>query len=116
MKKLGLMMLCSLLVMTASAESIVRGRVKDSAGNSVGYATVAAEQSGQIVTALAAGADGRFELAIAKNGDYTIEVSSVGYQSATRKISAVGKLIDLGEVVLTEGVAVDAVAVTVPAL
>ena len=107
------MMLCSLLVMTASAESIVRGRVKDSAGNSVGYATVAAEQSGQIVTALAAGADGRFELAIAKNGDYTIEVSSVGYQSATRKISAVGKLIDLGEVVLTEGVAVDAVAVTV---
>ena len=113
MKKLGLMVISSLLVFVVSAENIVRGRVKDSAGNSVGYVTVAAEQSGKVVTALAAGADGRFELTLAQDGDYTIELSSVGYQSVTRQISAVGKPIDLGVVVLSEGVAVDAVAVTV---
>ena len=113
MKKLGLMVLCSLLVLTASAESIVRGRAMDSQRRAVGYATVAAEQEGKVVTAVAAGADGRFEIAIAKDGQYTVELSAVGYKSETRKISAVGKLIDLGEVVLNEGVAVDAVAVTV---
>ena len=113
MKKLGLMVLCSLLVLTASAESIVRGRVKDSAGNAVGYATVAAEQAGKVVSALAAGADGRFEITLQNNGNYTIELSAVGYQSVTREISAVGEPIELGDVVLSEGVAVDAVAVTI---
>ncbi len=107
------MMLCSLLVLSASAESIVRGLVKDSQSKAVGYATVAAEQQGKVVTAVAAGADGRFELTVAKDGDYTVEISAVGYQSEKRKMSAVGKPIDLGEVVLAEGVAVDAVAVTV---
>ena len=106
-------MLSSLLVLSASAESIVRGRVMDSQRRAVGYATVAAEQEGKVVTAVAAGADGRFEIAIAKDGEYTVELSAVGYKGETRKISAVGKLIDLGEVVLNEGVAVDAVAVTV---
>ena len=106
-------MLCSLLVLTASAESIVRGRVKDSAGNAVGYATVAAEQAGKVVSALAAGADGRFEITLQNNGNYTIELSAVGYQSVTREISAVGEPIELGDVVLSEGVAVDAVAVTI---
>jgi hypothetical protein len=109
MKRLGLMMLCSLLVLSASAESIVRGRAMDSQRRAVGYATVAAEQEGKVVTAVAAGADGRFEIAIAKDGEYTVELSAVGYKGETRKISAVGKLIDLGEVVLNEGVAVDAV-------
>ena len=107
------MVLTSLLVLSASAESIVRGRVMDSQRRAVGYATVAAEQQGKVVTAVAAGADGRFELTVAKDGDYIVEISAVGYQSEKRNVSAVGKPIDLGEVVLAEGVAVDAVAVTV---
>ena len=113
MKKLGLMMLLSLLVLTVSAKSVVRGRVVDSNNKAVGYATVAAEQQGKVVTAVAAAADGLFEVAIDKDGDYTIELSAVGYQSVRRKITAVGGEIDLGAVVLSEGVAVDAVAVTV---
>ena len=113
MKKLGLVCLLSLLFGVASAGVVVSGVVKDSKGSAVGYATVAAEQSGAVVVALAAGADGRFELSLKEDGDYTIEISSVGYQSVTRKVSAVGKPIDLGEIVLAEGVAVDAVAVTI---
>lgn len=113
MKKLGLLCLLSLLFGVASADVVVSGVVKDSKGSAVGYATVAAEQSGAVVAALAAGADGRFELLLKADGDYAVEVSSVGYQSATRKISAVGKPIDLGEITLAEGVKVDAVAVTI---
>lgn len=113
MKKLGLLCLLSLLFGVASADVVVSGVVKDSKGSAIGYATVAAEQSGAVVAALAAGADGRFELLLKADGDYTVEVSSVGYQSATRKISAVGKPIDLGEITLAEGVKVDAVAVTI---
>ena len=113
MKKLGLLCLLSLLFGVASADVVVSGVVKDSKGSAIGYATVAAEQSGAVVAALAAGADGRFELLLKADGDYTVEISSVGYQSATRKISAVGKPIDLGEITLAEGVKVDAVAVTI---
>lgn len=113
MKKLGLLCLLSLLFGCVYADVVVRGVVKDSKGSAIGYATVAAEQSGAVVAALAAGADGRFELTLKSDGDYTVEVSSVGYQSATRKISVVGKPIDLGEITLTEGVNVDAVAVTI---
>ena len=113
MKKLGLVCLLSLLFGVASAGVVVSGVVKESKGSAVGYATVAAEQSGSVIVALAAGADGRFELSLKDDGDYTVEISAVGYQSVTRKVSAVGKPIDLGEIILTEGVAVDAVAVTI---
>ena len=113
MKKLGLVCLLSLLFGVASAGVVVSGVVKESKGSAVGYATVAAEQSGSVIVALAAGADGRFELSLKDDGDYTVEISAVGYQSVTRKVSLVGKPIDLGEIILTEGVAVDAVAVTI---
>ena len=113
MKKLGLLCLLSLLFGAASAAVVVSGVVKDSKGSAIGYATVAAEQSGAVVAALAAGADGRFELQLKGAGDYTIELSAVGYQSQQRKVSVADKPIDLGEIVLAEGVAVDAVAVTI---
>ena len=77
MKKLGLLCLLSLLFGVASADVVVSGVVKDSKGSAIGYATVAAEQSGAVVAALAAGADGRFELLLKADGDYTVEISSV---------------------------------------
>ena len=113
MKRLGLLCALSLLFFAASAQTLLRGEVKDSKGSAVGYATVAAEQSGSVVAAIAAGVDGRFELSLKADGNYTIEVSSVGYQSATHKVTAQGKTIDLGQITLSEGVAVDAVAVTI---
>ena len=77
MKKLGFLCLLSLLSFVASAATVVRGVVKDSKGSAIGYATVAAEQSGAVVVALAAGADGRFSLEIKESGDYTDRKSVV---------------------------------------
>ena len=110
MKRLGLLCLLSLLFGAVSAGTVVRGEVKDGKGSAVGYATVAAEQSGAVVVAIAADVNGKFELVLKVDGNYTIEVSSVGYQSVKRDVAAVGKLIDLGAITLSEGVAVDAVA------
>ena len=113
MKRLGLLCLLSLLFGAVSAGTVVRGEVKDGKGSAVGYATVAAEQSGAVVVAIAADVNGKFELVLKADGNYTIEVSSVGYQSVKRDVAAVGTPIDLGTITLSEGVAVDAVAVTI---
>lgn len=114
MKRLCLLLFCSLSIVIASAETLVRGKVKDAAkGSGVAYATVSASRGSSIVTAVAADASGNFELRLKEDGDYSVELSAVGYQTLVRSLSALGKPIELGEVLLSEGVAVDAVAVTV---
>ena len=114
MKKLWILLFCSLFFTVSYAQSVVSGKVKDAAkGSGVAYATVSASRDGSVVAAVAADAEGSFSLSIKQSGDYTLEISSVGYQTFTRSISAVGKSIDLGEITLSEGVEVDAVAVTV---
>lgn len=114
MKRLCLLLFCSLSIVIASAETLVRGKVKDAAkGSGVAYATVSASRGSSIVTAVAADASGNFELRLKEDGDYSVELSAVGYQTLVRSVSALGKPIELGEVLLSEGVAVDAVAVTV---
>lgn len=114
MKRLCLLLFCSLSIVIASAETLVRGKVKDAAkGSGVAYATVSASRGSSIVAAVAADASGNFELRLKEDGDYSVELSAVGYQTLVRSVSALGKPIELGEVLLSEGVAVDAVAVTV---
>ena len=110
MKRLCLLLFCSLSIVIASAETLVRGKVKDAAkGSGVAYATVSASRGSSIVTAVAADASGNFELRLKEDGDYSVELSAVGYQTLVRSVSALGKPIELGEVLLSEGVAVDAV-------
>lgn len=114
MKKLWLLLFCSFSIFAVSAETLVSGKVKDAAkGSGVAYATVSASRDKAIVTAVAADASGNFELRLKEDGDYSVEISAVGYQSATHQVSALGKPIALGEILLSEGVEVDAVAVTV---
>ena len=114
MKKLWLLLFCSFSIFVASAETLVSGKVKDAAkGSGVAYATVSASRDKAIVTAVAADASGNFELRLKEDGDYSVEISAVGYQSTTHQVSALGKPIALGEILLSEGVEVDAVAVTV---
>lgn len=114
MKKLWLLLFCSFSIFAVSAETLVSGKVKDAAkGSGVAYATVSASRDKAIVTAVAADASGNFELRLKEDGDYSIEISAVGYQSTTHQVSALGKPIALGEILLSEGVEVDAVAVTV---
>ncbi len=114
MKKLWLLLFCSFSIFVVSAETLVSGKVKDAAkGSGVAYATVSASRDKAIVTAVAADASGNFELRLKEDGDYSVDISAVGYQSATHQVSALGKPIALGEILLSEGVEVDAVAVTV---
>ncbi len=114
MKRLWLLLFCLSSIVVANAETLVCGKVKDAVkGSGVAYATISANRDGAVVAAVAADATGNFSLQIKEEGDYVVEISSVGYQTLLREISAVGKLIDLGEMALAEGVEVDAVAVTV---
>lgn len=101
-------------VLTAGAQTVFRGKVNNSAkGEGVGYATVAALRESTIAAAVAANANGEFELTVKEEGHYTIEVSAVGFTASRLEAEATGKTVDLGEIALTEGVAVEAVAVTV---
>lgn len=98
----------------ANAQTTVRGVVKDAAkGDAVGYATVAAMRDSLVVAAVASTADGVFDLRIKESGECKVEVTAVGYSPYVTSIVADGKVHDLGEVALKEGVEVDAVVLTV---
>lgn len=98
----------------ANAQTTVRGVVKDAAkGEAVGYATVAAMRDSLVVAAVASTADGVFDLRIKESGECKVEVTAVGYSPYVASIVADGKVHDLGEVALKEGVEVDAVVLTV---
>ena len=108
------MILFSAVALAVSAQGRISGIVKDKQkGEAIGYATVAAEQGEAVIAAVAAGADGRFTLELKQDGDYTLSVSAVGYQPLTRSVQLKGSNIDVGAIELSEGVAVDAVSVTV---
>lgn len=114
MKRLGLGLFFLLCAFAVSAQSSIVGVVRDaSKGSAIAYATISAEQGGKVAQAVAADASGAFELVIKQNGDYRIEISSVGYQSQVKEVTVAGKKINLGTISLKEGIAVDAVAVTV---
>lgn len=99
---------------SANAQTMVRGTVKDAAkGEAVGYATVAAMRDSLVVAAVASTADGVFDLRIKESGECKVEITAVGYSPFVTSIVADGKVHDLGEVALTEGVEVDAVVLTV---
>lgn len=99
---------------SANAQTVVRGTVKDAAkGEAVGYATVAAMRDSLVVAAVASTADGVFDLRIKESGECKVEITAVGYSPFITSIVADGKVHDLGEVALKEGVEVDAVVLTV---
>ena len=104
-----------LLTTTAlSAKTTLLGKVVDATSRKeVGYATVALLRDTTIVAAVAARADGSFSLETEQAGKMTLEVSSVGYNTHKQQVEATNKRIDLGEIAITEGVAVDAVNITV---
>lgn len=98
----------------ANAQTTVRGVVRDAAkGDAVGYATVAAMRDSLVVAAVASTADGVFDLRIKESGECKVEVTAVGYSPFVTSIVADGKVHDLGDVELKEGVEVDAVVLTV---
>ena len=91
-------MLSSTLLMAASDR--INGRVVDEAGRAVGYATVILFQNGEMVGGVTSDDEGRFSLAVA-DGNYSLEVEFVGYESLKRDVDIKGTT-NLGDVVIKE--------------
>ena len=101
-------------VFATNAQTIISGRVVDGDKKmGVGYATVALLRDTVIISAVAARNDGEFSFETKEQGDMALEVSSVGYGTVKFPVTVSGKRVDVGDVAIREGVAVDAVAVTI---
>lgn len=97
-----------------NAQALVQGRVVDATKKTpVGYATVALLRDTIVVKAVAARADGNFSLETKEQGKILLEISSVGYATIKKPIEVSGGSLNVGDVAISEGVVVDAVAVTV---
>lgn len=113
MKQTLLILIFTLSCGLLHGQTLVSGRVITENKQPVGYATVAILRDSIPVTAAASDLDGNFKLTIKQAGEYRLSISSVGYNSYTAPLRAAGKPIALGEITLSEGVAVEAVVLTV---
>ncbi len=115
MLKFRLLLLLLLTAATTSAQSVlVKGRTVDaSTGKAAGYATATLLRDSTIVDAVAASAEGYFEVKAPAKGDYRLQLTLVGYQTLEHRFKAEGARCDLGELKLREGVDIGDVVVTV---
>ena len=92
----------------------VVGRTLDqTTGEAVGYTTATLRQGEEIAAAVAADAEGRFEVKVGKAGDYRLELFMVGYEVEQLTLEIREATTDLGDIRLKEGVSIDDVVVTV---
>lgn len=116
MKKRTLLLLLSLLPlsMTAQQKFLLRGQVVDAANDSpVSFATTALLRDSTAVAAVAADAQGRFELSAEAAGDYRLQITMVGYNPETQSVTLRNAATDVGTIRLRQGVDIDQVTVTI---
>ena len=116
MKKRTLLLLLSLLPlnMTAQQKFLLRGQVVDAANDSpVSFATTALLRDSTAVAAVAADAQGRFELSAEAAGDYRLQITMVGYNPETQPVTLRTTATDAGTIRLRQGVDIDQVTVTI---
>ena len=104
MKKRTLLLLLSLLPlsMTAQQKFLLRGQVVDAANDSpVSFATTALLRDSTAVAAVAADAQGRFELSAEAAGDYRLQITMVGYNPETQPVTLRTAATDAGTVNFT---------------
>lgn len=90
------------------------GRTLDqTTGEAVGYTTATLRHGEEISAAVAADAEGRFELKVAEAGDYTLELFMVGYEVEHLTLELREPTTDLGDILLKEGVSIDDVVIAV---
>jgi iron complex outermembrane receptor protein len=92
MKKLSLILLCSICALWAVAQSntVIRGKITSADGQPVPFVTISLLNTKM---AMSAGEDGRFELLNIKPGKYTLQVSATGLQSQSKELNAeLGKI------------------------
>ena len=101
MKKRTLLLLLSLLPlsMTAQQKFLLRGQVVDAANDSpVSFATTALLRDSTAVAAVAADAQGRFELSAEAAGDYRLQITMVGYNPETQPVTLRSAATDAGTI------------------
>lgn len=116
MKKPLFLLLLSLLPpsMRAQQQFLLRGRVVDAVNDTpVGFATTALLRDSTAVAAVAADAQGRFELTADAAGDYHLQITMVGYNPETRPVALREAVTDAGTIRLRQGVDIDQVTVTI---
>lgn len=115
----SLLLALTLLCSSASAQNTtnysIEGRVVESSTDkAIGYATVALLQTDStVVAAVAADATGEFKLSTKAKGNYTLQISSVGYTTLNRPIEIIEERTKLGRIVLEQGVDIKEVVVAV---
>lgn len=95
-----LLVILTMMGLVAMAAGDVHGRVVNSRGEAVGYATVVAMSGDRQVAGTTSDEQGRFSLRVSK-GEYKVIVEFVGYASVERTLR-VGENLDMGDVVLEE--------------
>ncbi len=105
-----LVLFTALSTVAMAAADKLQGRVVDDAGRAIGYATVVVMQGDDVVTGITTNEAGKFTLSV-KDGDYTLEVEFVGYESISQQVKVAGDM-NLGDIVLKESAtAIDEVVV-----
>ena len=100
--------------MTAQQKFLLRGQVVDAANDSpVSFATTALLRDSTAVAAVAADAQGRFELSAEAAGDYRLQITMVGYNPETQPVTLRSAATDAGTIRLRQGVDIDQVTVTI---
>lgn len=114
MKRLGFVLLASILFTTAAATAQrynVTGRVIDGGQNAIPYATAVILDGNTQAAGGTTDDKGHFSLSVAA-GDYTLQLSFIGYTTYRTEISVKGTL-DIGDITLTaDATQIDEVVVT----
>lgn len=95
-----LLVILTMMGLVAMAAGDVHGRVVNSRGEAVGYATIVAMSGDRQVAGTTSDEQGRFSLRVSK-GEYKVIVEFVGYAPVERTL-CVGENLDMGDVVLEE--------------
>lgn len=98
----GSIAFCASLFAARQNTVILRGSVRDEAGEPAAYATAfITKADGSIAAGVSADEQGAFELA-APAGEYTLTVALVGYKEAVQSVKMEGALTTLSPIVLKE--------------
>ncbi|HYF29493.1 MAG TPA: TonB-dependent receptor [Chitinophagaceae bacterium] len=94
-------MLCSTLLVAQDQQYLIKGSITDSAGSALPGATITVSAADRKWTAVAKGT-GAFEVGVGKSGNYTLEVSHIGYKKYILKslVFHESTVLDVGAIAL----------------
>ncbi|MDY4173990.1 MAG: TonB-dependent receptor [Bacteroidales bacterium] len=104
MRFLSTLTLFLCVVTSAFAEGKVTGNVADETGQPLPFANIIAYQGEALVKGSVTDETGYFEITNLKDGDFTITIQMMGYETANRtvKISSAKRNVNIGKIVLAE--------------